>query len=63
MKKHLFFLCAPEGSRTPNLLIRSQLLYPVKLQVHFFINMSISTPTLCSVVRCSIQLSYGCNNF
>ena len=27
--------CAPEGSRTPNLLIRSQVLYPIKLQVHF----------------------------
>ena len=23
----------PEGSRTPNLLIRSQMLYPVKLRV------------------------------
>ncbi len=29
------WLCAPEGSRTPNLLIRSQMLYPVKLQVPF----------------------------
>ena len=28
-----FDLCAPEGSRTPNLLIRSQMLYPVKLRV------------------------------
>ncbi len=27
--------CAPEGSRTPNLLIRSQVLYPIKLQVPF----------------------------
>ena len=24
----------PEGTRTPNLLIRSQMLYPIKLQVH-----------------------------
>ena len=24
----------PEGTRTPNLLIRSQVLYPIKLQVH-----------------------------
>ena len=30
-----FQLCAPEGSRTPNLLIRSQVLYPIKLQVPF----------------------------
>ena len=29
---HLIF-SAPEGSRTPNLLIRSQMLYPVKLRV------------------------------
>ncbi len=33
-KRH-FNLCAPEGSRTPNLLIRSQVLYPIKLQVPF----------------------------
>ena len=25
--------CALEGSRTPNLLIRSQVLYPIELQV------------------------------
>jgi len=30
-----FLVCAPEGSRTPNLLIRSQVLYPIKLQVRF----------------------------
>jgi hypothetical protein len=24
----------PEGSRTPNLLIRSQVLYPIELRVH-----------------------------
>ena len=24
-----------EGSRTPNLLIRSQVLYPIELRVHF----------------------------
>ena len=28
-------LRAPEGSRTPNLLIRSQVIYPIKLQVPF----------------------------
>jgi hypothetical protein len=28
---------ALEGSRTPNLLIRSQVLYPIELQVHYFI--------------------------
>ena len=27
---------APVGSRTPNLLIRSQMLYPIELRVHFF---------------------------
>ncbi len=27
---------APEGSRTPNLLIRSEMLYPVKLREHSF---------------------------
>ncbi len=27
--------CGPGGSRTPNLLIRSQMLYPIKLQNHF----------------------------
>ncbi len=26
------FIGGPEGSRTPNLLIRSQMLYPIKLQ-------------------------------
>lgn len=26
---------ALEGSRTPNLLIRSQVLYPIKLRMHF----------------------------
>ena len=30
-----FLVCAPEGSRTPNLLIRSQVLYPIKLQVQY----------------------------
>jgi hypothetical protein len=25
--------CEPGGTRTPNLLIRSQMLYPIKLQV------------------------------
>ena len=28
-------LSALQGSRTPNLLIRSQVLYPVKLGAHF----------------------------
>ena len=32
---HYRLFCAPEGSRTPNLLIRSQMLYPVKLQVQY----------------------------
>ena len=27
------FFCAPVGIRTPNLLIRSQMLYPIELQV------------------------------
>ena len=26
-------ICEPEGTRTPNLLVRSQMLYPIKLQV------------------------------
>ena len=37
-KKALDFskaFCALEGSRTPNLLIRSQVLYPIKLRMHF----------------------------
>ena len=29
--KELGFACALKGSRTPNLLIRSQVLYPIKL--------------------------------
>ena len=32
----------PEGSRTPNLLIRSQVLYPIKLQIQlvsYYLNM------------------------
>jgi hypothetical protein len=29
---HIFF-CAPAGIRTPNLLIRSQMLYPIEPQV------------------------------
>ena|GEM_PF-5173921 len=28
-------LCAPAGIRTPNLLIRSQMLYPIELRVLF----------------------------
>jgi hypothetical protein len=28
-------LGVPEGSRTPNLLIRSQVLYPIELREHF----------------------------
>ena len=35
----LVFSCAPEGSRTPNLLIRSQMLYPIKLQVQWAANL------------------------
>ena len=31
------FMCGPEGSRTPNLLIRSQMLYPIKLQNQTFL--------------------------
>ena len=30
-------LCELVGSRTPNLLIRSQMLYPIELRVHNFI--------------------------
>ncbi len=36
MVKRLLNSCGPEGSRTPNLLIRSQVLYPIKLQVQYF---------------------------
>ncbi len=32
----VFFTCDPEESRTPNLLIRSQMLYPIKLRDHRF---------------------------
>ena len=28
-------MCAPAGIRTPNLLIRSQMLYPIELRVRF----------------------------
>lgn len=28
---------APEGIRTPNLLIRSQMLYPIELRMHFHV--------------------------
>lgn len=28
-------ICALVGIRTPNLLIRSEMLYPIELQVHF----------------------------
>ncbi len=46
--ERLSFKCGPEGSRTPNLLIRSQVLYPIKLQVRtilsegFLVNNSAS---------------------
>ena len=34
-KNHILLKASePEGTRTPNLLIRSQVLYPIKLQVH-----------------------------
>ena len=33
----LYLICTPAGTRTPNLHIRSVLLYPVELQVHTFI--------------------------
>ena len=29
---------APEGTRTPDLLVRSQSLYPAELQAHLFFN-------------------------
>jgi hypothetical protein len=32
--KAFLLICALEGSRTPNLLIRSQVLYPIKLRMH-----------------------------
>ena len=32
----------PEGTRTPNLLVRSQMLYPIKLQVLFVIFWSVA---------------------
>ena len=38
-KSHLawpFPVCEPGGTRTPNLLIRSQVLYPIKLQVRMY---------------------------
>ncbi len=35
LQAFLLVLCALEGSRTPNLLIRSQVLYPIKLRMHF----------------------------
>ena len=34
--------CEPEGTRTPNLLVRSQMLYPIKLQVLFVIFWSVA---------------------
>ncbi len=35
--------CEPEGTRTPNLLIRSQVLYPIKLQVQFLKTLNTTT--------------------
>jgi hypothetical protein len=32
----IMFGCEPGGTRTPNLLIRSQVHYPIMLQVHVF---------------------------
>jgi hypothetical protein len=34
-QKGFTLMGGPEGSRTPNLLIRSQVLYPIKLQIQF----------------------------
>jgi hypothetical protein len=31
----ILFFCALVGIRTPNLLIRSEMLYPIELQMHF----------------------------
>ena len=43
----MVFLCkkngAPEGSRTPDLLVRSQTLYPAELRAQMFYNNSMLT--------------------
>ena len=36
-----FFKSEPGGTRTPNLLVRSQMLYPIKLQVHSLLRTQI----------------------
>ncbi len=46
------YFSGPEGSRTPNLLIRSQMLYPVKLRDLIFISPTISAPAA-SLFYCS----------
>ena len=40
------FCCEPVGSRTPNLLIRSQMLYPIELRVQWKTAAKISAGTV-----------------
>ncbi len=57
--------CTPAGIRTPNLLIRSQVLYPIKLRVHEIIYsaelrhlvLRSSFCTLHSQLRCKYNIN------
>jgi hypothetical protein len=52
-----FFLCAPEGIRTPNLLIRSQVLYPLSYG-RMFSCVGSEEPT-CRSLRISVAEARG----
>ena len=64
------FLCTPVGIRTPNLLIRSQMLYPIELRVHItnfdtnknlnLISRVAGSDALSEPVPMNIGMSYGC---
>lgn len=51
MSFHAFILCEPEKIRTSNLLIRSQVHYPVMLRV-LDLNSNLMTPEAPKVKKC-----------